>query len=413
MAVRHRATQHIIHDCTFTVSLLVRRMRKWLNTYALRLLAGAALLALPFLFLISEGASVNHLIPHRHDIQNGLTYLALLVFSYVNYTIFVPRWYLQKQYSRYFILVIICLLGAALLPQRIEQWVFLRPPANPTVAGWIKQVLWEENLFPPRPPQQGHRPQGTQGQPVNGAPGPPPQRPDDLDGFFPTAPLSVKLGIIFLLGTISALASISVQTSNRLRQVETDQLLAELSQLKAQIQPHFLFNTLNSIYSLAIRRDDRTAETIVKLAEFMRYMIRDVHQDTVALDKEVQYIANYIDLQRARLRDSVTIDYTLDGDTSGKQIAPLVLFSFIENAFKYGVNPNEESVIRIQLHLQANSLRLLVYNRKVPVHQLEPSTGVGLPNARERLRLLYPAAHELVIDNVPDHFAVDLTMTLL
>ncbi|MBO0952007.1 sensor histidine kinase [Fibrella forsythiae] len=385
-------------------------MRNWLNTYALRLIAGAALLALPFLFIISEGTDVNHLIPHRHDIQNTLTYLALLLFSYVNYTIFVPRWYLRKQYSRYFVVVVMCLLGATLIPQRIEQWFFLKPPANPTVAGWAKQLLWEENLFPPIPPQHDHRPPANQHDPVTG---PPPQRPDDLDGLFPTTPLSVKLGIIFLLGTVSILTSISVQTNNRLRQVETDQLLAELSQLKAQIQPHFLFNTLNSIYALAIRRDDRTAETIVKLSEFMRYMIRDVHHDTVALDKEVQYMANYIDLQRARLRDSVVIDYTLDGNTSGKQIAPLVLFSFIENAFKYGVNPNEESVIRIQLQLQINSLRLQVYNRKVPVSHLEPSTGIGLPNARERLRLLYPAAHKLLIEDVPDHFAVDLTITLL
>lgn len=206
--------------------------------------------------------------------------------------------------------------------------------------------------------------------------------------------------------------SISIQTANRLRQVENDQLKAELQQLKAQIHPHFLFNTLNSIYALAIRNDARTADTIVKLSEFMRYIIRDAHRDKVPLLTEVNYIANYIDLQKARLRDAVQIDYQLEGEGSRLQIAPLLLFSFIENAFKYGVSPEEDSLIVIQLTIQENGLRLYVANNKVEINQLEPSTAVGLQNARERLRLLYPAAHELVIEDSPMHYRVTLTLTL-
>jgi LytS/YehU family sensor histidine kinase len=189
-------------------------------------------------------------------------------------------------------------------------------------------------------------------------------------------------------------------------------LQAELRQLKAQIHPHFLFNTLNSLYALAIRKDDRTAEMIVKLADFMRYMIRDAHRNKVPLEKETDYINNYIDLQRARLRNSVPIYYALEGDVAGQQIAPLLLFSFIENAFKHGVNPDEDSLIRIELRVQADELRLHVFNHKVRTSHIEASNGVGMPNAKDRLRLLYPDAHQLLIDDAPGHFRVTLTLTL-
>jgi len=202
-----------------------------------------------------------------------------------------------------------------------------------------------------------------------------------------------------------------LRTTNRLRQVENDQLQAELRQLKAQIHPHFLFNTLNSIYALAIRQDERTADTIVKLSEFMRYMMRDAHREQVSLVTEVGYIANYIDLQLARLRDAVQIDYQVSGNLNGVSIGPLLLFTFIENAFKYGVNPDQESIIRIQLTVEQGQLRLIVYNRKVMVSLLEPSTGIGLQNARDRLALLYPNTHTLQINDTPTDYTVDLTIT--
>lgn len=211
---------------------------------------------------------------------------------------------------------------------------------------------------------------------------------------------------------MSSLISILIQATNRLRRVENDQLQAELQQLKAQIQPHFLFNTLNSIYALAIRNDERTADTIVKLSDFLRYIIRDAHRDKVPLAAELNYIANYIELQKARLREAVHIDYQLDGEPDGLLIAPLLLPSFIENAFKYGVNPEEDSPIRIHLNIRDNALRLVVTNNKVQVSQLEESTGIGLRNTQERLRLTYPGAHELTIDDTATEFRVNLFLEL-
>ena len=395
----------------------------WLRTYSTHVLIGIALAILPLVYFTYDGVSWSPLRPHDHLVQNTLAYFFLILFSYLNYTLFVPRWFLAKQYRKYALIVISSILAAVYLPYRIEQWVFFKLPTENTPQAWFRQLLVEEMMLkgPSGGPFQSHsdehnlfsKPVGREHRPDGGPPhSTPGERPDDGHGPPLMLLLPVKLAIFFLLGSVSTLISISIQTASRLHQVENDQLQAELHQLKAQIQPHFLFNTLNSIYALAIRQDERTADTIVKLAEFMRYIIRDAHRDKVALAKEINYIANYIDLQKARLHDAVQINYQLDGNGKSLEIAPLLLFSFIENAFKYGVSPDEESRIDIHIRIQATSLSLDVVNKKVHISPLETSTGVGLQNARERLRLLYTDAHQLTIDSSPTDFHVHLSLIL-
>jgi len=398
-------------------------MAIWLKRHGTPLLVGIALAVLPLFYFVYAGVSWRPLNPHEHLIQNGLAYLFLLLFSYFNHTVFVPRWFLNKRYRQYALIAVSCVLGAAYLPYRIEQWAFFKAPRENTPTAWIRQIFVEEMMLdrPSGPPFWSH-PDGPESfakppggfQEADFPDGGPPMkgRGKDPHGPHPTLLLPVKLAIFFLLGSVSSLISISVQTASRLRRVENDQLQAELRQLKAQIQPHFLFNTLNSIYALAIRNDERTADTLVKLSEFLRYIIRDAHRDQVPLATEINYLANYMDLQKARLRDAVQVDYQLEGTANGLLIAPLLLFSFVENAFKYGVNPEEDSLIVIHLRIQDSGLRLYVANNKVQVSHLEESTGIGLQNTRERLRLLYPAAHELTIDNTATHFRVTLLLTL-
>ncbi len=395
-------------------------MTNWLRTHSTYVLIGTALAILPLVYFRYDGVSWSPLRPHEHLVQNAVAYLFLVLFSYLNHTVFVPRWFLAKQYRKYTLVVISCILASVYLPYRIEQWLFFKLPSENTPLAWARQLFVEEMMLKgysglpfqshldehtpfSKPVDREHRPDGPPHFPTGEQP---------HNGHGPPLMLPVKLAIFFLVGSVSTLISISIQTATRLHQVETDQLQAELRQLKAQIHPHFLFNTLNSIYALAIRKDDRTAETIVKLSDFMRYMIRDAHRNKVPLEKETDYINNYIDLQRARLRDSVPIHYTLEGDVAGQQIAPLLLFSFIENAFKHGVNPDEDSLIRIELRVQSNELRLHVFNHKVRTSHIEASNGVGMPNAKDRLRLLYPNAHQLLIDDAPGHFQVALTLTL-
>ncbi|MBN8825469.1 MAG: histidine kinase [Spirosoma sp.] len=395
-------------------------MVAWFRIHKTHILIGMALAVLPIVYYGFSGASVSPLRPHEHLVQNSLAYLFLITFSYINHTVFVPRLFLNKRYRRYVLIAISCILTAVYLPYRIEQWFFFKTPSENTPQAWFRQIFMEEMMLGPHDASpfsshaDGHKPRfesfdhshRPDDHPHHG------EGPDSRHGNTFTLLLPVKLAIFFLIGSVSTLISISVQTASRLHQVENDQLQAELRQLKAQIQPHFLFNTLNSIYALAIRQDEQTADTIVKLSEFMRYIIRDAHRDNVALSREINYIANYIDLQKARLRDAVRINYQLEGNENHLEIAPLLLFSFIENAFKYGVSPDEDSYIDIHVRIEENRLSLYVANKKVQISLFENSTGIGLQNTRERLRLLYPDAHELTIDNGPNKFRVHLQLLL-
>ena len=203
---------------------------------------------------------------------------------------------------------------------------------------------------------------------------------------------------IYLFAVVS-LFSILLQVNGRLLQAEKERLAAELAHLKAQIHPHFLFNTLNSIYALTIRKDDKAPDSIVKLSEFMRYLLKDANENEVFVDKEITYITNYIDLQLSRLRDSVKLNFQVNGVAGNQKIAPLLLFSFIENAFKHGVNPDQDSRIDILIEIKKDSVYLLVINQKVTIRNMEYSTNIGLANTRERLNLFYPGKHKLQIDN--------------
>jgi LytS/YehU family sensor histidine kinase len=194
--------------------------------------------------------------------------------------------------------------------------------------------------------------------------------------------------------------------------IKEEKLHIELNSLKAQINPHFLFNTLNSIYALAVKNDEKTADAVINLSELMRYIIKDAHNNKVPLEKELNYISNYIDLQRSRLGNTARIYFTADGDARQKEIAPLLLITFIENAFKYGINPDEDSEIRIQLDIKNTDLHLQVYNKKVKTGNAINSTCIGIKNTKERLQLLYPSKHTISITDNNSYFLVNLTITL-
>jgi LytS/YehU family sensor histidine kinase len=207
--------------------------------------------------------------------------------------------------------------------------------------------------------------------------------------------------------------SLLLRIASQWRRSEKEKLNAELSYLKAQINPHFLFNTLNSIYALAIEKSDNTATAVAKLSGMMRYVISDAAKRFVPLDKELAYIKDYIELQRIRFGDTIQLYFDINGTANGKQIAPLILISFIENAFKYGVNAEEDSVIGIHMNIEENKLNMRVYNHKVNVQMAhEGKTGTGIANTKTRLDLLYPARHLLTISENEKEFSVSLTLIL-
>jgi len=183
------------------------------------------------------------------------------------------------------------------------------------------------------------------------------------------------------------------------RELQGEKLLAELAFLKSQVNPHFLFNTLNNICSLARKKSDDTESAIIKLSQIMRYMITDSTQEKVGLEEEVDYLNNFIELQKIRLTDKVDISFITEGDLSAIQLEPLLLIPFVENAFKHGVSYTGKSRISIELKTGSGELSFMVENSK-PLFKdkltLEEA-GIGLKNVSRRLELLYPGRHQLEV----------------
>ncbi|GAB3551605.1 sensor histidine kinase [Spirosoma fluminis] len=336
-------------------------------------------LALPYLFA-DEGFARLAELPHNpHEQRNLLSYLLTIGFFYLNAYVLIPRFYFTRQYVGYGVCVLVCFLLIQSLLTTVNRQGN-RPPFGPA----------NERLLPPPPfPNQGP-PRGLQ---------PPGLPPENSQTFF-----------LFLAGLLLSLA---IGINNRWRETERQRLNTELSYLKAQINPHFLFNTLNSIYSLAIVESPATANALIQLSSFLRYVISEGHQDRVSLPHELAYIGHYVALQRLRLSDTVPIQYTTLGNPNGLHIAPLLLISFIENAFKYGISPQEPSRIDIRIEIRENQLSCYVFNQKVWVAEsTAASSGIGLTNTKARLQLLYPGQHTLVIRDVPNSFTVELSLTL-
>ena len=187
---------------------------------------------------------------------------------------------------------------------------------------------------------------------------------------------------------------------------------AEMNYLSAQINPHFLFNALNSIYALTVKeKAAASAKSILKLSGLMRYIVTENRNDFVSLQDEINCINDFIDFQKLRLADNIKLSCDVNGDFSGKQIAPLLLIPFIENAFKHGVNPDEDSQISIFIHVTDQELKLQVGNNQVSANNdTIGKSGFGIGNTKNRLELLYPGKHTLKITSDKRFYNVTLTL---
>jgi two-component system, LytTR family, sensor kinase len=196
------------------------------------------------------------------------------------------------------------------------------------------------------------------------------------------------------------------------KNMEKERLFSELSHLKNQINPHFFFNTLNNIYALTETNPKDAQEAIYTLSKMMRYMLYETEHHQVLLNKEIDFIKNYIELMRLRLTDTVAVQFDYPTDTGALKVAPLIFVTFIENAFKHGVSYNEKSYVYTQLRIEGNMLHFTVKNRMIKqsrIKKLEGS-GIGLVNVRRRLQLLYPDEHHLQIEADQNEYVVHLTI---
>jgi two-component sensor histidine kinase len=193
--------------------------------------------------------------------------------------------------------------------------------------------------------------------------------------------------------------------------LEKQSLSAELSFLKSQINPHFLFNSLNNIYSLAYQKSDATPNAILKLSEIMRYMIYESNDNRVALDKEIIYLKSYIELQKLRFGDHAHVILEVEGQISNQRILPLILISFVENAFKHGLATDEKNPIYINISVFEDKLLFTIKNRKNSFNK-DQTGGVGMVNVKRRLDLSYPDNYKLTIENMEHDYYSELYLNL-
>ncbi len=298
--------------------------------------------------------------------------LYLLVFYYFNTEILIPKLLANKKWIWYTLSIIGCLVLYTQLPKLFEDAIRADLPEK-----FAKHV--------------GKRKRNSMYSPFNGI-----------------------TAVFFLVFTVSTCIKVIQQwlsAEQNKKEIENEKLNTELSFLKSQINPHFLFNTLNNIYSLAIIKSDATAGAVLKLSSIMRYVISDTKQHWVALEKEIQFIQHYIDLQKVRFTEKTTISFIVNGDVNDKQLAPLLFIPFIENAFKYGISTKESSEIIIKIDLTKEKIELFVDNLIVTNEkELLENTGIGLKNSKRRLELLYPDKHILKVEKENNHFTVRLSL---
>ena len=306
-------------------------------------------------------------------IRDFIANFLMILFFYGNYYWFIPEIFLKKKHMIYASIVCVAFIVIILLPSILTghaPWQDLPAPPH------VKMV--------PRPPESG---------------------------LFSIVKQNMHNILLFLS---VVLFSVLIRVRERLFTVERLKNQIEVSSLKNQINPHFLFNTLNAIYASALNDGaSRTASNILKLSGLMRYTMENIDHRLVPLEKELNYINDYIQLQKMRLDEHTKLSYNISGNPAANKIAPLILIPFIENAFKHGVNPDKDSLIDIDIEIKAAHLLLRVSNMKVraTLHQHEKS-GRGIENAKSRLKLLYPSAHTLSIKDIAEKFEVVLWIDL-
>ncbi|MES2132010.1 MAG: sensor histidine kinase [Bacteroidota bacterium] len=322
-------------------------------------------LSLPVFFSPDFG-DIKNLVQVNFFRRDFCLSLLLLLFFYVNYYYLTPRFYVTKKHALFYGAILGCYAIIVFVPE-----LFM----------WLS-----------------------------------PQQPQHIRGFdHPMRHywLPYSLRHSFLQFLIILIFSLLLRIREQLKRTESEKLTAELSYLKAQINPHFLFNTLNSIYSLAILKSDKTPDAIVKLSGMMRYVLHHNDEKLVPLEKEIDYISNYIELQKMRLSPAIKLSYSCDAETTGKKIAPLMLIPFIENAFKHGVNSEENSDIEIKITSCESYVLLVVTNNCVPTNNNTLNkSGLGIENTKQRLDLIYPENHTLTISQKNNCFTVNLLLTL-
>ena len=230
----------------------------------------------------------------------------------------------------------------------------------------------------------------------------------------------MKFQIVYIL--LTSLLKLSkgwfslMESRNKLMQLQKEKIDTELKALKAQINPHFLFNSLNNIYSLSLKQSTLTPEIILKLSSIMRYMLYETIGEFVLLKNELNIINDYVELQRIRSDGQAKIKLLMKGDAADHKIAPLLFIPFIENAFKHGVKASlDDTFVNLNIEVGENNITFFAENNKGEIDETEADDykGIGLENVKKRLELIYKDKYSLKINDEYDRFIVQLELDLI
>lgn len=363
--------------------------------------------------------------------------LILVILFYLNYYLLIPRFFEKKKYIAYTSLALLAfliylfqhvLVRDRFLPgRRIFSRSFAIPagpsfdldsnllPSPNSSIHIVNDIAFGTDSLPKRPGFfRSARTRDSMGNIMAVFPGPEPGLLGIPKGIWAISLNNAvsSFALLLLMGGFIRLAHSFIRNLNEKKVLENANLNAEVNFLKSQINPHFLFNTLNSIYAQAHSKSDNTEFSILKLSELLRYVLYDSGEDKVPLSKDLEYINNYIALQRLRLSDRISLHYAVNGDMEGVTIAPLLLISFIENAFKHGISYTQPSSIYIEISIFETTLTLCVINPIIEKDSFAPG-GLGLKNVKRRLELLYPDHHQLNIRRDNNLHTVNLKLELL
>jgi len=290
----------------------------------------------------------------RYGFLHILGWVYSIPLFYIIYSLLIPKFLVRKKAILFILLCIVCIIISAFIICLID---------NP-----VRKLVGVEVIDP------------------------------KLSKMFTSGLFSSSVVVIF---SIIFRFSIDWFTNQKIRlELINKNQASELALMKSQINPHFLFNTLNNIYSLVNRHDDKALDAMDKLSGIMRYLIYDAQSDFVMLSKEITYLQSYIELQRLRMKDPESVEYSLNGYSGELKIAPMLLIPLVENAFKHGDRKALKPYIVIKLKITGNNLIFSVDNF-IPKQAIEKdnSTGIGLSNLQKRLEILYKNKYKLLIYN--------------
>lgn len=293
-----------------------------------------------------------------------------MLVAYINYFIFLPRFLKHRNFGRYLLEFTVPFILISTGRVHLQRWI-------------VDGYTYQEHYF--------------------------------YSNIYIVQMAATSLFIVIFVGMLR-FAKDWFELEAKTKELANEKLTAELNFLKEQINPHFLFNTLNNLYYLAYTKSDNTTEVIAKLSQMMRYMIYESNYPLIELNKEIEYMQNYVSLERLRLNNQIPIEFKIEGDPGGIKVAPLILITFLENAFKHGVSgDNKKAWVNLTLKLTGKDFIYTVENSKTKINSVTSEhgkSGIGLVNVKRRLELTYGDKYELEVKDLADRYYVQLKLSL-